>query len=179
MCPNLRRQDSDRVCSGLCHTVRQNGLSVCQHYPMTDQHRNPTPPLSLAQPWQPLPPVTLQLESHLWRAYLCGFTHVCFQVYLNLRGPSVTTPFLLLPLQFPCVCLFAQLVLCSLYRQHQPNPAAVLPDIEPVRNEGPTLQCENKLQLSMNNCITSTSLCQSNGNTYTRMRTHERTQTLT
>lgn len=78
-----------------------------------------------------------------------------------------------------CVCLFAQLVLCSLYRQHQPNPAAVLPDIEPVRNEGPTLQCENKLQLSMNNCITSTSLCQSNGNTYTRMRTHERTQTLT
>lgn len=43
MCPNLRRQDSDRACSGLCHTVRQNGLSVCQHYPTTDQHRNPKP----------------------------------------------------------------------------------------------------------------------------------------
>eukprot|EP00064_Thunnus_orientalis_P006853 superscaffoldBa00000734_g6872 len=33
-----------------------------------------------------------------------------------------------------------QLVLCSPYRQHQPNPTAVLPDSEPMCNEGPTLR---------------------------------------
>lgn len=46
--------------------------------------------------------------------------------------------------------LFAQLVLCSLSRQHQPNPTAVLCDSRPMFNEGPTLQCANTAQLSMN-----------------------------
>lgn len=43
-----------------------------------------------------------------------------------------------------CMYLFAQLVLCSLYWQHQSNPAAaVLPDSKPMCDEGPTLRWES------------------------------------
>lgn len=59
-------------------------------------------------------------------------------------------------------CLFAQLVSCSPYRQHQPKPTAVLPDSEPMCNEGPTLRCANKLRLLMNTALLPPlSVCQS------------------
>lgn len=71
-----------------------------------------------------------------------------------------------------CVYLFAQLVLCSLYWQHQPKPTAVLPDSEPMCDEGPTLRTENKLQLLMNNEPLPPPFCQYGGHactsTYTK-----------
>lgn len=117
-----------------------------------------------------LMPLSNQITSPL-SACLCVFmlvcAHVCFLVYLKLHGLSVTTPFPLLPLQFLCVYLFAQLVLCSPRRQRQPNPTAVLPDSEPMHNEGPTLRSENKLQLSMNAASHPPPPCQSIGYTET------------
>lgn len=105
---------------------------------------------------------------------VCNEMHVCFKRTWNSTALSVTTPFFLPHYGFcagVCVCLFAQLVLCSLYRQQQPNPTAVLTDSEPTCNEGPTLRCENKLQLSMNTAPLPPPFCQSAGYTHTNTDT--------
>lgn len=113
---------------------------------------NPTPITGKAPAATFLPRATPQT----WTTSPVGACQHAPGVSLLLPETQATC---LLPLRSPyrhygfsvgvCVCLFAQLVLCSLYRQHQPNPTAVLSDGEPMCNEGPTLRCENKLQLSM------------------------------
>lgn len=101
--------------------------------------------------------------TSVWVLYVCA-SHVF--AYLKLYRPAGyhTVPLNCLCCFFACVCvcLFAQLVLCSPYRQHQPNPTAVLPDSEPMCNEGPTLRCVNKLRLLMNTALLPPlSVCQS------------------
>lgn len=126
------------------------------------------PPPLLPLPSSQLPHATLPLTGITSPRSAC--LRVCLGACLLLSLPETPRAvcYHSVPLAAFMVSVHAFVCtagLCSPYRQHQPNPTAVLPDSEPMCNEGPTLRCENKLQLSMNTASLPPPFCQSTGYT--------------